>query len=571
MTRRPVILGSLRGYRRQWLPADLLAGLSVWAVLIPESLAYATIAGVPPVVGLYAAIPALILYAVFGSSRILVVATMSATAALSASIVAELASPGAPEYVALTTALAIVTGLLALAAGLAKMGFLANFISEPVLKGFIIGLALTILAGQLPKLFGVEKESGNFFEEILGLLRELDQTNAATLAVGAVSLAIVLGARRFLPWLPGSLVAVLLGIAAVSVLDLTARGVEVVGPIDAGLPAVGLPSGLDLNDYLTLVAGAIGLALLGFVEGLSAAKAFAAKAGYEVDPNRELVGLGAANVGAGLLQGMVVNGSLSKTAVNGNAGARTQLSGLVVAVLTVVTLLFLTGLFENLPEATLAAVVIAAVIELIDFPALTRLFRVWTGQLGHAYGWAARADFIAAVAAMLGVLVFDTLPGLFIGIGVSILLLLYRSSRPAVATLGRTTTADGGIWVDAARNEHLVQRDDLVVVRVEGGLFFANADSVRQAIKSRLTPQTVGVVLDAETSPFIDVSATEMLTQLAEELRHRDVQLVVAHSIGQVRDVLRRAGADAEVLQSMYATVDAAVASFPPPPERRRQ
>jgi sulfate permease, SulP family len=564
MTGTPLVLSSLRPYRRRWLTADLLAGLSVWAVLVPESLAYASIAGVPPVVGLYAAIPALVLYALLGSSRILVVATMSATAALSASIVAELATPGAPEFVALTTALAIVTGLLALAAGLARMGFLASFISEPVLKGFIIGLALTIIAGQLPKLFGVAKVSGNFFEEMAGLLRSLGDTNTTTLAIGLVSLAIVLGARRFLPWLPGSLVAVLLGIAAVSAFDLTAAGVEVVGPIDAGLPAVGLPSGLDLNDYLALVAGAVGLVLLGFVEGLSAAKAFAAKAGYEVDPNRELVGLGAANVGAGLLQGMVVNGSLSKTAVNGNAGARTQLSGLVVAALTVVTVLFLTGLFENLPEATLAAVVIAAVIELIDIPALTRLFRVWTGQLGRTYGWAARADFIAAVAAMLGVLVFDTLPGLFIGIGVSIVLLLYRSSRPAVTTLGRTTAGDDGVWVDARRHDELVQRDDVVVVRVESSLYFANAESVRQAIKARITPQTVGVVLDAETTPSIDVSATEMLTQLAEELRRDDVRLVVAHGIGQVRDVLRRAGADAQVLQTMYATVDAAVESFPP-------
>ncbi len=565
--RPSLLLSSFRGYQRQWLTKDLLAGLSVWAVLIPESLAYATIAGVPPVVGLYAAIPALVLYAVFGSSRILVVATMSATAALSASIVADVATAGSSDFVALTAALAIVTGVLAVAAGIARMGFVANFISEPVLRGFIIGLALTILAGQLPALFGVPKESGNFFEEVLGVVRALGDTNTTTLAVGLVSLVIVLGARRFVPWLPGSLVAVLLGIAAVSVFDLTSRGVEVVGAIDSGLPTVGLPAGLDLNDYLALVAGAAGLVLLGFVEGLSAAKAFAAKGGYQIDPNRELVGLGTANLGSGLLQGMVVNGSLSKTAVNGNAGGRTQLSGVVVAVLTVVTLLFLTGLFENLPEATLAAIVIAAVIELIDVPALIRLYRIWTGDLGRIYGWAARADFIAAVAALAGVLIFDTLPGLFIGIGVSLLLLLYRSSTPAVATLGRTDGAGAGLWVDARRADRVSVRDDILVIRVEGGLFFANADAVRQAIMDRIGPNTIGVVLDAETSPFIDVSATEMLTQLAEELERDGVRLVIAHGIGQVRDVLRRAGADAAVLQAMYATVDEAVASFPSAPE----
>jgi high affinity sulfate transporter 1 len=554
----------VRGYRASWLRADVLAGLSVWAVLVPESLAYATIAGVPPVVGLYAAVPALVLYAIVGSSRTLVVATMSATAALSASVVAVFATPGTSDYLAITAMLAVVTGLLGIAAGLARMGFLASFISEPVLKGFIVGLALTILAGQLPTLFGIPKGQGNFFEEIGHLLRDLPETNPATLAVGLVSLAVVAGCRRWLPLLPGSLLAVLLGIAGAHAFDLVGHGVDVVGPIQAGLPTVGLPSGRGIQDYLTLVGAAVGVLLLGFVEGLGPAKAYAARDGYDIDPNRELVGLGVANVGAGLTSGMVVNGSLSKSAVNGNAGARTQLSGLTVAALVVITLLFLTGLFEQLPEATLAAVVIAAVIELVDVPSLIRLFRVWSGRLGRIYGWAARADFIAALAALLGVLIFDTLPGLFIGITVSVLLLLYRASRPQVATLARTrTSTDGpGVWVDAARHEALTARDDVLVIRVESGLFFANADNVRQAIRDRLTPATVAVVLDAETTPSIDVSATEMLTQLAVELRRGNVTLVVAHSIGQVRDVLRRAGADAQVLQSMYPTVDEAVSSF---------
>jgi MFS superfamily sulfate permease-like transporter len=433
-----------------------------------------------------------------------------------------------------------------------------------VLKGFIVGLALTILAGQLPTLFGIPKGQGNFFEEIGHLLRGLPETNPTTLAIGLVSLAVVAGCRRWLPLLPGSLLAVLLGIAAAYVFDLVGRGVAVVGPIQAGLPTVGLPAGRGFQDYLTLVGAAVGVLLLGFVEGLGPAKAYAAKDGYDIDPNRELIGLGVANVGAGLTSGMVVNGSLSKSAVNGNAGARTQLSGLTVAALVVITLLFLTGLFEQLPEATLAAVVIAAVIELVDVPSLIRLYRVWSGRLGRIYGWAARADFIAALAALFGVLVFDTLPGLFIGITVSVLLLLYRASRPQVATLARTrsSTDARGVWVDAARHEALTARDDVLVVRVESGLFFANADNVRQAIRDRLTPATVAVVLDAETTPSIDVSATEMLTHLAVELRRHNVTLVVAHSIGQVRDVLRRAGADTQVLQSMYATVDEAVASF---------
>jgi sulfate permease, SulP family len=553
-----LVFGSLRGYRRGWLRADVVAGLTVWAVLVPESLAYATIAGVPPVVGLYAAVPALVLYALLGSSRHLVVASMSATAALSAGIIGDLASAGSADYVALTAALAVVTGLLGLGAGLARLGFLASFISAPVLKGFIVGLALTIVAGQLPKLFGVPKGSGNFFEQMGSLVAHLGDTDGATLAVGVAALLLVLLLRRWLPLVPGSLVAVLLGIAAVALLDLEAKGVAIVGPIDAGLPRLGLPDA-GATDYLTLVGAAVGVLLVGYAEGLGAAKTYAARAGYDIDPNRELLGLGAANLGSGLASGMVVNGSLSKTAVNGGAGARSQLSGLTVAVLTVVTLLFLTGLFEQLPEAVLAAVVIAAVVELVDIPALRRLYRVWTPQLAGVYGWSARADFLAALAALLGVLVFDTLPGLFIGIAVSLVLLLYRASRPHIARLA--PGADAGAWLDLDRHPDLTPDPAVLVLRVESGLFFANADAVRDHVRAQLTPTTRAVVLDAQTAPFIDVTATDMLTQLAAVLARQDVSLTLAHPVGQIRDVLDRTAAGTGVALPVEPDVDAAVAA----------
>ena len=541
---------SLHGYRTEWLRSDVVAGLTVWAVLVPESLAYASIAGVSPVVGLYAAPPALLLYALFGSSRHLVVGPMSATAALSAAAVADVATAGEPAFVTLTAALAIVTGIAALAAGLLRLGFLAGFISEPVLKGFIVGLALTIVAGQLPKLFGVGGGDGNFFERLWDLLGALGDTDGATLAVGALSLALVLGLKRIAPVVPASLVAVALGVLAVELLDLD---VDIVGQIDSGLPAVGVPDA-PASDYLSLAAGGVGVALVGFAEGLGAAKTYAARHGYEIDANRELVGLGAANVGAGLASGMVVNGSLSKTAVNGGAGARSQVSGLVVALLTVVTLLFLTGLFESLPEATLAAVVIAAVIELVDVPALVRLYRVWTERLGRIYGRAARADFVAALAALLGVLVFDTLPGLFIGIGVSLLLLLYRASRPNVAVLGRVP---GGGWADVARAGGATPEPGVVVLRVEAGLFFANADHVRAVIRAHAAAEGVhAVVLDAQTVPFVDVTASAMLVQLRGELERDGARLAVARDIGQVRDVLRKADGTTSPL---FATVEEAV------------
>jgi sulfate permease, SulP family len=437
---RSFLFGSLWGYRRGWLRADLVAGLAVWAVLVPESLAYAVLAGVPPVVGLWAAPAALVLYAALGSSRHLVVGPMSATAALSGVVVGGLAGdPG--RAAALTAGLALVTGIITIGAGLLRLGFLAGFVSQPVLKGFIIGLALTIVAGQLPKLFGVERVEGAFFEKLWGLSTELRETNGWAVAIGAGSLVLLLLLRRFVPLVPSAMVVVLAGVLASVLLDLPDRGVAVVGSIASGLPPFGLPE-LRLADYAAVVGDAVGIALVGFAEGLAAAQTYAAKAGYDIDPDRELLAVGAANVGASLCAGMVVSGSLSKTAVNGGAGARSQASGLIVAALTTVTLLLLTGLFEQLPEATLGAIVIVAVAE---------------------------------------------------------------------------------------------------VVRVEAGLFFANADFVRARIRnSAESADPRAVVLDAETSPSIDVTAAQMLADLANNLRSRGTRLLVARDVGQVRDVLRR-------------------------------
>lgn len=548
------VFTSLQGYHRGWLRGDLVAGLTVWAVLVPESLAYATIAGVSPVVGLYAAPAALVLYAAFGSSRHVVTGPMAATAALSAAVVGDLAAGGSDKFVQLTVTLALVVGILALGAGLLRLGFLASFISEPVLKGFIVGLALTIIVGQLPKLFGVEKGEGDFFEQLWHLLGELGSTNGTTLLIGLVSLVLVLALKRLAPVVPGSLVAVLLGIVLVELFDLD---VDIVGTIESGLPSLGLPD-VGLSDYLDLAPAAAGVMLIGFAEGLGAAKTYAARNHYDVDANHELVGLGAANLGAGLSSGMVVNGSLSKTAVNGGAGANSQLSGLVVAALTVVTLLFLTGLFESLPEATLAAVVIAALIELVDVPALVRLYRFHTRGAGRAYAVAARPDFVAALAALLGVLVFDTLPGLFIGIVVSLLLLLYRASRPHIAVLGKAP--DGDQWSDIARHPENQQARGIVVLRPETGLFFANADAVRDAVRAHVTGGVRAVVLDAETMPSIDVTAVTMLVALAGDLARDDVELVLARDVGAVRDLVR-VGAGEHVLKT-YSTVRAAVAAL---------
>ena len=550
------LFSSLRGYDRSWLRGDLVAGLTVWAVLVPEALAYASIAGVSPVVGLYAAPGALLFYAAFGSSRHLVTGPMSATAALSAATVATYVTAGSSQYVTMTAALAITAGVIALIAGVARLGFLASFISEPVLKGFIIGLALTIIVGQLPDLFGVPKGSGDFFQKLWDLITKLGDTQAGTFAVGVASLVLLVVLRRFLPAVPGSLVVVVLSIITVAVFNLDQHGVRIVGHIDRGLPSFGVPD-VSFHDYLRLAGGAAGIMLVGFAEGLGAAKTYAAEHHYEIDANRELLGLGTANLASGLSSGMVVNGSLSKTAVNGSAGARTEVSGLVVAAMTIVTLLFLTGLFEKLPEATLAAVVIVAVFELIDVDALIRLYRIYSGRLANAYRVTARPDFIAAVAALLGVTVFDTLPGLFIGITVSLLLLLYRASRPRVVELAKPVGAEH--YADIERLQHPEPLPGIVILRVESGLFFANADWVRDSIRAAARRAgTTSVVLDASNVAFIDFTAVEMLDELAGSLAGQGVALRVARDIGGVRDVLRRAGA-AEPLQRVYPSVQAAV------------
>jgi sulfate permease, SulP family len=552
--RAPRFFSSLRGYQGSWLRGDLIAGLTVWAILVPQALAYASIAGVSPVVGLYAAPGALVLYAALGSSRYMVTGPMAATAALSAATVADLIPAGDGRFTAFTAGLAITAGLAALAAGLVRLGFLANFISQPVLKGFIIGLALTIIVGQLSTLFGIGRGTGDFFEQAWHLVTHLGDTQGLTLLVGTASLALIFGLRRLAPSVPGSLVAVAVGIIAVKAFGLD---VPTVGAIGSGLPSFGLPD-IGLSDAGGLAAGGIGVMLIAFAEGLGAAKTYAALNHEEIDADRELVALGSANIASGLCSGMVVAGSLSKTAVNVSAGGRSQLSALLAAALAVVALLLLTGLFEDLPTATLAAVVIAAVAELVDVRALVALYNTYTKRLGRQYGWVARPDFIAAIAALLGVLVLGTLRGLFAGIGVSLLLLIYRASRPYVAVLGRTP-GPNGVFRDVERHSDARPLDDVVVLRIESGLYFANADNVRSHILDAGTRDGVrAVILDAETTPFVDVSAARMLADTRDELAALGVRLVLARNVGQVRDVLRSTTGDSHLTAS-YPTIDSAI------------
>ena len=551
------VFPSLRNYQRDWVRGDLVAGLTVWAVLIPSALAYATIAGVPPVVGLYTAPAALILYAALGSSRLLITGPSAAAAALSAAIVGNAVAGNGDQFVTTSAALAIGVGLAALAAGVLRLGFLANFISDPVLKGFIVGLALTVIVGQVPKLFGVETGHGDFFERVWDFLSNIDETDGLTLLVGIGSLAVVVGTPRVSPAIPGALVAVFLGIVAVEMFNLGDHGVTIVGSIDPGLPSLDVPD-VSLDRFGGLMAAAVGVMLVGYAESLGTAKAFARREDPAIDANRELISLGAANLGAGISGGFAVNGSLSKTAVNSTAGGRTQLVGLIAAGLTLLTLFLLTGFFEKLPVATLAAVVIVALVDMIDLSTLRDYYRVYTSRLGRAYGFAARADFIAAVAAMLGVMVFGILAGLFTGVLISLLLLLYRTSRPPVAELGRVP-GESGHFSDLDRHPENQRVEGIAVLRIESGLYFANATPVATEIRSAAHRDGIhAVVVDAETIPFVDVTAVQVLDQLAQELRADGVRLVIARNVGQVRDVVGAALGDS-ILDTAYPTVDEAV------------
>ncbi|MCB0870233.1 MAG: SulP family inorganic anion transporter [Solirubrobacterales bacterium] len=552
------LFSTIRPYDRAWLRSDLIAALTVWAVLVPEALAYATIAGVSPIVGLYAAPGALLIYAALGSSRRLVTGGDAATAALSAAIVGGMVAGDSGAFVQTTAALAICVGLIALLAGIARLGFVVNFISVPVLRGFIIGLALTIIAGQIPHLFGVESSDGDFFDRVWVFVTHLDQVDLPTVAIGISSLAIILFCKYRRPSIPGSLIAVGLGIAVVSIFDLGSDGVEIVGEIDSGLPTVAIPD-VDLAELGALVAGAVGLMLVGFAESLASAKAYPDDED-NLDADRELIGTGGANIGAGLVGGFVVTGSFSKTSINSDSGARTQMAGLIVALMVVITMLCLTGLFESLPEAALAAVVIAALIHAVDLAGLRLLARV--RERGSRINPANRPDFIAAIAALLGVMVFDILPGLFIGIGVSLVLLLYRSSRPNVTKLGELR-AQPGHWGDLKRHTDAEEIPGTVVLRLEAAIFFANADEIRQSVRRFVREDTAAVVLDVETVPYVDYTGAFMLESLAESLKSRGIRMAIARDIGQVDDTLRTAGLE-DLLEITFVSIDKAVEGITP-------
>ncbi|MGD8684211.1 MAG: SulP family inorganic anion transporter [Chloroflexota bacterium] len=525
------ISGWLPRYPRAWLGKDISAGITAWAVMVPVSMAYAELAGVPAGAGLITATAGLTAYAVLGTSRHAKVTTSSTMAVMSASVVAPAAGGDEATYVAMTAMLAIIVGLYLVAAGILRLGFLAEFLAKPVITGFIVGLAITIAVGQLPKLFGVEGGDGNAFEQLGFFITQLPETNEAALLLGLAAMAVIIIARRIDRRIPGPLIAVAGAILLSTAFGLADRGVAVVGELAAALEEPGMPS-VSLSDLTYLATGAVGIMFLALAESLAADRAFANRHGYRIRSDQELIALGGSNISSGLLGGFAVDNSVSSMSTGEAAGNKTQLSSLVTAAGMLLTILLLSPLFTNLPQTLLAAVIITSVISLVDF-AEWRRYVQWR-----------KTDAALALIAMFGVLLTDVLTGLVIAAAFSVVILLYTASKPAIARLGRLPGPHEH-YVDADRNPEAETVEGLLILRLDTPLYYFNATAVSDRVLRAVdalpaTPDAV--LLDIEATIELDVTTSDALFELLGALEDRGTRLVIVHAKGTVRDRMRKVG-----------------------------
>ena len=520
----------LSGYQKSWLPRDLVAGVSVAAVALPIAIAYAHLAGVPPVYGLYTSLLPLVAYALLGSSPQLIVAPDGATCALVAAVVAPLAGNDPARYLALTSALAIIGGIFCIAAGWGGLGFLTNFLARPILTGYLNGIAIWIISGQIGMLFGINLEGGGFFRLIWQFLRKLGETHLPSLAVGLCTLAGLLLLSRFAPKVPGPLAAMVIGIAASATFGFAGHGVKMLGAIPPGLPIPAIPS-LSASDWQSLITGAAGLALISYASAMVTARGFATKNHYTIDPNREFIALGVADIGAGLLQGFAVSGADSRTAMNDSVGGKTQVTGLVTAVVLALTLMFFTAPLSGLPMPVLAAVLVKAAMGLFDLKGLATLRRV------------SPKEFLVCMITLLGVITVGVLQGVLVSVAVAIIFLLAKSSRPHDAVLGRIPGTD--TYLDAATHPEAELFPGLVIYRFDSGLLFYNADHFKSRVSALIRGAAMPVkhlVLDAETMPLLDTTGAATLDELRGELERQGIGLAVASAKIDVRTMLGRSG-----------------------------
>ena len=544
----------ISSYRRQWLLKDVIAGVVLTTLLVPQGMAYAELAGLPPITGLYTSILCLLGYAVFGPSRILVLGPDSSLGPMiAATILPLMAAKGdAKRAVALASILAIMVAVIMILAAVAKLGFIANLISKPTMIGYMNGLALTILIGQLPKLLGFKVEADGLIREITGFARGLADGDAvaASAAVGIAGVVLILVLQRWLPKVPAVLIAVVLAIGATSVFHLADHGVSLVGVLPKGFPPLTIPS-VRLSDLGPLFAGALGIALVSLADTISTASAFAARTGQEVRGNGEMIGIGAANLAAGLFQGFPVSTSGSRTAVAERSGAKTQLTGATGAALIILMIVLVPGLFRNLPQPALAAVVITASLSLADIPATARLWRQ------------RKAEFLLSIAAFLGVALLGVLPGIAIAVALSILNVFRRAWWPYATVLGRVEGVEGYRDIHYYPGaEHL---PGLVIYRFDGPLFFANATTFRDEIRrlAAADPKPTWILIAAEPVTDVDTTAADVLDELDEALNAQGISLVFAELKDPVQRKIERYGLTRTIdPHHFFPTIAAAISAF---------
>ena len=509
-------LVALSSYRISWLPKDIAAGLSVAAIALPVGIAYADLAGVPPVIGMYSAIFPLFAYALFGSSRQLMTGPDAATCIIVAAALGPMAGGDPERYAVLLLALTVMTGVLYLIAGASRLGFIANFLSQPILTGYLNGIALLIIVGQLPKLLGYPADKEEFLDKILEFFERVDQSHWPTAALGIGLLIFLVIMMRFMSRLPGAFFVVALSIILVAMLGLDTQGVAVLGNVPSGWPTLTLPS-IGQGVFKEIFADAAGILLVSFTSGVLTAKSFARRNGYKVDANQELIGFGASNLASGLAQGFPVTGADSRTAVNNAMGGKTQLAGIVAGGTMLVILLFLTSPLAYVPNTALAAVILVSAVGLFDLAELRTLYRM------------SYREFLMSVCTTLGVLVLGVLPGVLLAVALSLLWLLSLASRPDDAVLGKVKGLKG--FHNVADYPEATTIPGLLLYRFESNLVFFNADyfktRIRQVISAQKTP-VEWVVIDASPVNVVDASALNQLDELRSELADEGIQVYYA-------------------------------------------
>jgi high affinity sulfate transporter 1 len=547
-------VAAVRTYQRRWLGKDVAAGLVLTALLVPQGMAYAELAGLPPITGLYTSILCLLGYAVFGPSRVLVLGPDSALGPMIAATLAPLllADRDPARAVALASALAIIVGVVMAGAGVARLGFVADLLSRPTQIGYLNGLALTIVIGQLPKMLGFSVDAHGLLHELQGVWDGIagGAVNGYAAAVGVSSLVVILVLQRWLPKVPAVLVAVVLSAVVAGVFDLAAHGVSTIGVLPSGFPPFTVPR-VDRSDIVPLVAGALAISLVALADTMSTASAFATRRHERLRGDQEMVGIGAANLAAGFFQGFPVSTSGSRTAVADQAGARTQLAGVVGAVAITAILLFATGLMQDVPQATLGAIVIAAALSLVDVAGTRRLWRY------------RRTEFTLSVVALLGVAVLGVLPGILVAVGLSVLNVFRRVWWPHQAELGRVHGIAG--LHDTASYPHAQRLDGLLVYRFDAPLIFANSRTFGDAVRALVSdhPGTRWVVIASEPVTDVDTTAAAMLDELDHWLAERDVRLAFGEMKDPVRARLARYGlVDRLGTDRFFPTLDDAVAAY---------